>query len=69
MFHSSNNWRRLLNLNPALTPDPTALMGDGNLVLLGSIYTIEPGDSLASIAGAFGGEGLGFGGLVLVVRG
>ena len=44
--------RRLLNLNPMLTPDPQALMGDGREVLLGSMYTIQAGDSLGSLAGA-----------------
>jgi len=51
MFHSSNNWRRLLNLNPMLTPDPKALMGDGQVVLTGSVYTILAGDSLSAIGG------------------
>jgi hypothetical protein len=51
MFHASNNWRRLLNLNPSLSPDPNALMGDGQIVTVGSLYTIVPGDSLFGLAG------------------
>ena len=53
MFHSSNNWRRLLNLNPTLTPDPQALMDDGQVVQIGSVYSILPGDSLAAISGLY----------------
>ena len=67
-FHRDNNWRRLYNLNsmgpgasgvPPVEPhnlasfDGDQALPPGAVLLTGSSYTVQPGDSLSNIAARF----------------
>mmetsp|Transcript_45161 Transcript_45161/g.92184 ORF Transcript_45161/g.92184 Transcript_45161/m.92184 type:complete len:407 (+) Transcript_45161:310-1530(+) len=52
-FHRNNNWRRLWNANAGLVADPQLLLTGGTVLTVGSLYSVQPGDTLASIAGRF----------------
>eukprot|EP00287_Rhodomonas_sp_CCMP768_P008515 CAMPEP_0196731140 /NCGR_PEP_ID=MMETSP1091-20130531/10984_1 /TAXON_ID=302021 /ORGANISM="Rhodomonas sp., Strain CCMP768" /LENGTH=397 /DNA_ID=CAMNT_0042074251 /DNA_START=178 /DNA_END=1371 /DNA_ORIENTATION=- len=52
-FHHSNNWRRLWNANAGLVADPERVLAHGTVLAVGPRYTVQAGDSLASVAGRF----------------
>eukprot|EP00288_Rhodomonas_lens_P014788 CAMPEP_0177693374 /NCGR_PEP_ID=MMETSP0484_2-20121128/2365_1 /TAXON_ID=354590 /ORGANISM="Rhodomonas lens, Strain RHODO" /LENGTH=384 /DNA_ID=CAMNT_0019204179 /DNA_START=289 /DNA_END=1441 /DNA_ORIENTATION=- len=52
-FHRSNNWRRLWNANAGMVADPQSVLSGGTVLAIGPVYTVQPGDSLAGIAGRF----------------
>ena len=51
LFLWLSNWRSIWNINSVLSPDPQSVMPGGNIVSLGPLYKVMPGDSIGSIAG------------------